>query len=233
MERSIQARLLPFPVVAIGCPRAWVAVRAGAFSQREGVSWHCLCVERPSRGRAAAAERGRLISLHPSVSATDGHVLLISTCRSRSLFLPPAKIFARGGFENRKIEVVPFSSKLASSPSIQFVAGENSRPPCRPAALRETEAAHAAGEYASAYGPTPFLWSFRPHVRSRISRVGRKDGTECPLGGPRARKGAGSGGTPDMADTREVQSNQAFLSVVLQIWRGISCIPRRIPSRQN
>ena len=35
-----------------------------ALVAEKGVSWHCLCVERPSRGRAAAAERGRLISLH-------------------------------------------------------------------------------------------------------------------------------------------------------------------------
>ena len=47
--------------------------------------------------------------------------------------------------------------------------------------------------------------------RDTRARVSRKDGTECPLDGPRARKGAGSGGTPDMADTRENQSNQGIV----------------------
>ena len=41
-----------------------------SLAAREALSWHCLCVERPSRGRAAAAERGRLISLAQIVAAT-------------------------------------------------------------------------------------------------------------------------------------------------------------------
>ena len=40
-------------------PRAWVAVRAGAHRSLRGAgSWHCLCVERPSRERTAAVDHG-------------------------------------------------------------------------------------------------------------------------------------------------------------------------------
>ena len=138
-----------------------------------------------------------------------------------------SKIFRRGDFQNRAIEVAPsLSSKTRQQLEHQFVTVENSRPPCRPAQLRESNVARATGEYASAYGPTPFLWSFR--LTRHTTRGSRKDGTECPLHGPRARKGAGSGGTPDMADTREMQSNQAFGSPGFQICWGISCFPGRI-----
>ena len=53
-----------------------------SLALRAALSWHCLCVERPSRGRAAAAERGRLISLFQIVSATGRCELLISDPRA-------------------------------------------------------------------------------------------------------------------------------------------------------
>ena len=44
--------------------------------------------------------------------------------------------------------------------------------------------------------PVPLV---RAAQATHTIRLSRADGTECPLDGPRARKGAGSGGTPDMA----------------------------------
>ena len=62
------AELNAVEYVGHGSPSEPVA----SLAVRDTWSWHCLCVERPSRGRAAATERGRLGPVISSV-AGGGH----------------------------------------------------------------------------------------------------------------------------------------------------------------
>lgn len=122
-----------------------------------------------------------------------------------------AQIAIKTQFQSRRSwsRRLPSYIQPASRSISRSATGHTSSPPCRPADWGVRLRLQGTYRNMPAYGPTPFLWSFR--LTRHTTRVSRKDGTECPLGGPRARRGAGSGGTPDMADTREKQSNQAIV----------------------
>lgn len=147
------------------------------------MSWHCLCVERPSRGRAAAVERGRLVSLrtvYQRGATSFDRALLISPSLVRSS--EPNRIRLRSKLSRatptRGRRVSALASKLGEN---SIVGSCPVTPRVRHVGLlyRENRCGWLGHARTTAVRPTPVLCASRHRRGHTTSQMPRRRTPRC------------------------------------------------------